>query len=141
MISECTKSYGENCKFQCSIQCINETCDRFNGRYLIDCKGGKECDMGWFFIFLMLKFLVHILKIRWWYMSCLQRMCVFFPIALTMGQESHSTLDKKYPVRSIGGLLFIHHINCNTWSKCILTLLQINLIWNFYHMGEIKRIF
>ncbi|XP_052695719.1 multiple epidermal growth factor-like domains protein 10 [Crassostrea angulata] len=35
---ECTHSYGENCQYSCSGQCINQTCDRFNGKCLCDGK-------------------------------------------------------------------------------------------------------
>ncbi|XP_065941687.1 multiple epidermal growth factor-like domains protein 10 [Magallana gigas] len=35
---ECTQSYGENCQYPCSGQCINQTCDRFNGNCLCDGK-------------------------------------------------------------------------------------------------------
>ncbi|XP_052693423.1 multiple epidermal growth factor-like domains protein 10 [Crassostrea angulata] len=31
---ECTQSYGENCQYSCSLHCINQTCDRFNGNCL-----------------------------------------------------------------------------------------------------------
>lgn len=39
--SECTHSYGENCQYSCSGQCINQTCDRFNGNCLCAGKYGK----------------------------------------------------------------------------------------------------
>lgn len=35
---ECTHYYGENCQYSCSGQCINQTCDRFNGKCLCDGK-------------------------------------------------------------------------------------------------------
>uniref|UniRef100_K1R1W2 Multiple epidermal growth factor-like domains 10 n=1 Tax=Magallana gigas TaxID=29159 RepID=K1R1W2_MAGGI len=35
---ECIQSYGENCQYPCSGQCINQTCDRFNGNCLCDGK-------------------------------------------------------------------------------------------------------
>lgn len=41
---ECTQSYGENCQNHCSEQCINQTCDRFNGNCLCDAKYGKLCN-------------------------------------------------------------------------------------------------
>lgn len=40
-LSECTHSYGENCQYPCSGQCINRTCDRFNGNCFCDGKCGK----------------------------------------------------------------------------------------------------
>lgn len=43
-ISECTFSYGENCKYPCSIHCINQTCERFNGSCLYSCKDGEKCN-------------------------------------------------------------------------------------------------
>lgn len=44
--SECILSYGENCQHRCNVNCINETCDRFNGSCLYGCKYGKQCDKG-----------------------------------------------------------------------------------------------
>lgn len=41
--SECTHSYGDNCQYSCSGQCVNQTCDRFNGKCLSDGKYGKIC--------------------------------------------------------------------------------------------------
>ncbi|XP_034321050.2 uncharacterized protein [Magallana gigas] len=35
---ECIQSYGENCQYPCSGQCINRTCDRFNGNCWCDFK-------------------------------------------------------------------------------------------------------
>lgn len=46
---ECLKSYGENCQYQCSQHCINQTCDRFNGKCLSWCRDGffgEKCDQG-----------------------------------------------------------------------------------------------
>lgn len=40
-LSECIQSYGENCQHSCSGQCINRTCDRFNGHCFCDGKYGK----------------------------------------------------------------------------------------------------
>nr|XP_034321059.1 multiple epidermal growth factor-like domains protein 6 isoform X2 [Crassostrea gigas] len=40
--TECTQSYGENCQYSCSLHCINQTCDRFNGKCLCDVKLGKH---------------------------------------------------------------------------------------------------
>lgn len=59
VISECVKSYGENCKHQCSQHCVNQTCDRFTGKCLSWCKEGfygEKCNQGYFF-FLLLKML------------------------------------------------------------------------------------
>nr|XP_022311640.1 multiple epidermal growth factor-like domains protein 11 [Crassostrea virginica] len=42
----CTKSYGEDCQYQCSPSCINQTCDRFNGTCLTTClkeSHGDKC--------------------------------------------------------------------------------------------------
>lgn len=44
--AECTRSYGENCRFPCSVHCINKTCDRFDGRCLVVCKDDSTCDPG-----------------------------------------------------------------------------------------------
>lgn len=43
--TECVYSYGENCRYLCSVLCINQTCDRFNGRCLFGCIDGKTCDL------------------------------------------------------------------------------------------------
>lgn len=37
-VRECIQSYGENCQYPCSGQCINQTCDRFNGNCFCDAK-------------------------------------------------------------------------------------------------------
>lgn len=45
----CLNSYGENCRYSCSLHCTNQTCDRFNGSCLIGCVDGfygKSCDRG-----------------------------------------------------------------------------------------------
>nr|XP_022311625.1 receptor-type tyrosine-protein phosphatase epsilon-like isoform X1 [Crassostrea virginica] len=42
----CSKSYGEDCQYQCSPSCINQTCDRFNGTCLTTClkeSHGDKC--------------------------------------------------------------------------------------------------
>lgn len=49
-ISECVKSYGENCKHPCSQHCINQTCDRFTGKCLSWCQDGfygEKCKQGY----------------------------------------------------------------------------------------------
>lgn len=52
---ECFQSYGENCQFSCSINCINETCERINGSCIYGCKNGMDCSKGTFFICLFFK--------------------------------------------------------------------------------------
>lgn len=45
----CAQSYGDNCRQPCSLQCYNNTCDRFTGRCLLGCKdgfNGELCDRG-----------------------------------------------------------------------------------------------
>lgn len=46
MLSECYKSYGENCNFKCSVLCINQTCEKLNGNCLVSCSDEEECDTG-----------------------------------------------------------------------------------------------
>lgn len=46
IIAECVHSYGGNCRYRCSVHCINQTCDRFNGRCLFGCIDGKTCNPG-----------------------------------------------------------------------------------------------
>lgn len=46
---ECVQSYGENCNMNCSKNCVNQTCDRQNGRCINGCKDGTNCDPGIFF--------------------------------------------------------------------------------------------
>lgn len=56
-ISECVKSYGENCQNPCSQHCLNQTCDRFNGKCLFWCEEGfygEKCDKGRIFFFKVL---------------------------------------------------------------------------------------
>lgn len=51
----CFQSYGENCKYPCSLQCYNNICDTFNGQCLLDCKDGfygKLCPAGDTFLIL-----------------------------------------------------------------------------------------
>lgn len=45
----CLNSYGENCRYPCSLHCTKKTCDRFNGSCLIGCADGfygEYCDRG-----------------------------------------------------------------------------------------------
>lgn len=59
-ISECVKSYGENCKHPCSQHCINQTCDRFTGKCSSWCHEGfygEKCTKGEMLI--VLKFNIH----------------------------------------------------------------------------------
>lgn len=45
----CVQSYGEDCRYPCSLQCYNNTCDRLNGRCLLGCKNrfyGELCERG-----------------------------------------------------------------------------------------------
>lgn len=45
----CLYSYGENCRYPCSLHCTNQTCDRLNGSCLTgyaDRFYGKFCDRG-----------------------------------------------------------------------------------------------
>lgn len=46
--SECMHFYGEQCQYPCSINCINQTCDKINGSCLFGCKEGHQCDEGIF---------------------------------------------------------------------------------------------
>nr|XP_034321698.1 receptor-type tyrosine-protein phosphatase epsilon isoform X3 [Crassostrea gigas] len=43
--NECILSYGENCQYQCSQHCINETCDRFDGSCQKDCDNEESCKL------------------------------------------------------------------------------------------------
>lgn len=43
---ECILSYGENCQHPCSVHCINQTCDRFNGSCQNGCSDGGTCQPG-----------------------------------------------------------------------------------------------
>lgn len=52
IISECMLSYGENCQYPCSFNCINQTCDKFNGSCLHSCKHGWQCNTGILFCIL-----------------------------------------------------------------------------------------
>ncbi|XP_062587943.1 protein draper-like isoform X3 [Saccostrea cucullata] len=48
-IIKCSQAYGENCQIPCSENCMNRTCDRFNGSCLTECMGGtfgEKCDQG-----------------------------------------------------------------------------------------------
>lgn len=44
--SECMLFFGENCQYQCNLNCINQTCDKINGNCLHGCKNGYQCDRG-----------------------------------------------------------------------------------------------
>lgn len=50
-LSECVGSFGENCQYQCSVHCFNQTCDRFNGSCVFGCK--ETCDLGMSFVLLL----------------------------------------------------------------------------------------
>lgn len=55
----CFQSYGENCRYPCSLQCYNNTCDRINGRCLLGCKNrfyGELCERGNIFFWYHIKF-------------------------------------------------------------------------------------
>lgn len=43
LILECVQSFGENCQYPCHEFCVNQTCDRINGRCLYGCKDEKKC--------------------------------------------------------------------------------------------------
>lgn len=53
IVKACLNSYGENCRYSCSLHCTNQTSDRFNGSCLIGCADGfygkscKRCNAGW----------------------------------------------------------------------------------------------
>lgn len=60
IVSECVKSYGENCKHHCSQNCVNQTCDRLTGKCLSWCHEGfygEKCTQGEMLI--VLKFNIH----------------------------------------------------------------------------------
>ena len=45
----CVDSYGEDCRYPCSEQCINGDCDRFNGSCVSGCEDGfigDKCNQG-----------------------------------------------------------------------------------------------
>lgn len=52
IVLACNGYFGVNCKSQCSVNCINQTCDRFNGSCLNGCMKGGLCVEGIFFRFL-----------------------------------------------------------------------------------------
>lgn len=52
IILACNGSIGVNCNIQCSVNCINQTCDRFTGSCLYGCMKGYRCVDGIFFQFL-----------------------------------------------------------------------------------------
>lgn len=57
----CVQSYGEDCRYPCSLQCFNNTCDRLNGRCLLGCKNrfyGELCERGNSFSDIILNILI-----------------------------------------------------------------------------------
>lgn len=46
----CKGSFGENCQYPCSFDCINQTCHRTDGSCLYGCVDGKPCIQGIFLI-------------------------------------------------------------------------------------------
>lgn len=45
----CVLSYGEDCRYPCSKHCVNQTCNRFNGRCVFGCQigiSGVQCFQG-----------------------------------------------------------------------------------------------
>ena len=47
----CVLSYGEDCRYPCSVHCVNQTCNRFNGRCVFGCHdgfSGDQCYQGIF---------------------------------------------------------------------------------------------
>ena len=38
----CIQSFGENCQYSCSTNCLNKTCDRFTGDGLCVCEEGSN---------------------------------------------------------------------------------------------------
>ena len=47
--SGCLQSYGENCQYPCSKNCVNQTCDRFHGICQFGCETGyigQKCEQG-----------------------------------------------------------------------------------------------
>lgn len=45
----CVQSYGKNCRNACSMHCVNETCNIFNGSCVYGCEegfSGDRCDKG-----------------------------------------------------------------------------------------------
>lgn len=45
----CVRSYGEDCRYPCSKQCVNKTCNRFNGWCVFGCHvgfKGAQCFQG-----------------------------------------------------------------------------------------------
>lgn len=45
-ILECVNSYRENCFYPCSENCINRTCDIFNGSCMCNSKDEVKYDQG-----------------------------------------------------------------------------------------------
>lgn len=45
-IVECVNSYGENCMYPCSENCINRICDRFNGSCMCNLQDGGKHHQG-----------------------------------------------------------------------------------------------
>lgn len=76
-ISECVKSYGENCKHPCSQHCINQTCDRFTGKCSSWCHEGfygEKCTQG-DFIYVVLKLYKHEFVFIYVFMILLSKFC------------------------------------------------------------------
>ena len=49
LYSVCITSYGENCLYPCSKNCVNQTCNRFHGICQFGCESGyhgQKCDKG-----------------------------------------------------------------------------------------------
>ena len=61
IFAACDKTYGENCQYQCSPLCINQTCDRIDGTCLTSCKersSGEKCIARTFYIY-FLEYLIY----------------------------------------------------------------------------------
>lgn len=56
-ILACIGSFGENCQYPCSYNCINQTCHRIDGSCPYGCGDGKKCVQGIFSI------LINFIKI------------------------------------------------------------------------------
>lgn len=81
IISECMFSYGENCQYDCNIQCINQTCDRITGSCLYGCQEGEQCDRGMFLRFrciLEKKFFINNVQ------SCMKSKVVIIYLTIKM---------------------------------------------------------
>lgn len=97
-ISECVPSYGENCLYPCSIHCINQVFDSFNGTCSFGCAKGENCDRGLLYIFIPYLYYIFVLNVDLQLESTpLDFGCFLKDIFLYENRDQHSERNKLKP--------------------------------------------